>query len=44
MDPRRLLVVLFLGFLAAPAIDMLARPARARGPEIEGRAARPFPD
>src|SRR5258706_216186 len=44
MDPRRLLVVLFLGFLAAPAIDMLVRPAGARGPEIEGRRAAPFPD
>ena len=44
MRPQRLLVLLFLGFLVAPAIDMCLRPARARGPEFEGRAARPFPD
>jgi hypothetical protein len=41
---QRLLVLLFCGFLAAPALDMLVRPARARGPEIEGRAATPFPE
>jgi hypothetical protein len=42
--PQRLLVLLFLGFLAAPAFDMLVRPASARGPAIEGRRAEPFPD
>jgi hypothetical protein len=40
---QRLLVLLFLAFLGAPWIDMLARPASARGPEVEGRHAHPFP-
>ena len=42
--PRRVLVLLFACALAAPAFDMLVRPAQARGPETEGRAAQPFPD
>jgi alginate O-acetyltransferase complex protein AlgJ len=36
-------VGLFLAALLAPWVDALARPAAARGPEREGRAAAPMP-
>lgn len=42
--PRALLVLLFLGGLLAPWIDLLLRTDAARGPGVEGRHAEPWPE